>query len=68
MLTNYDDKYVIMTCGFLAGAMCKYLKLVQLYDIERDVWSALPKRIHDTANHKGVCVDGKLFLFFARDK
>ena len=70
VLTNYDDRYVIMTSGYTAGAM-SYVQDsksegVQLYDIKRDVWSACPKRKHDTIDHEGVCVGGKLFLFFAK--
>ena len=30
------------------------------------MWSACPKRKHNTTDHESVCVGGKLFLFFAK--
>lgn len=39
-----------------------------MYDIERDTWSDCPERKSSSENQNGMCVDGKLFLFFGRKR
>ena len=39
-----------------------------MYDIERDAWSDCPERKSSSENQNGMCVDGKLFLFFGRKR
>ena len=46
-LTNYNDKFVIMTNCRPSGTN-SVKEWVQLYDIERDAWSALPSRKAET--------------------
>ena len=74
VLTNYDDKYIIMTAYTPSQHPMYEMHVnerpgdVQLYDIKRDVWSACPPRSFKLKDHKGICLDGKLFIFFGSVK
>lgn len=50
-----------MTAGATSGVIGKG---VEMYDIERDVWSVLPNRKYDVGHREGICLDGKLYLLF----
>ena len=64
-MTNYNDKYVIISGGAVAE-FPKPLGEVIKYDIEANKWSTCPKLLYDYINHSSLCVNGKLYHFFGQ--
>ena len=70
-LTNYQDKYIIMTGGTYIHHYARIRVVfndVDMYDIKRNKWSSCTRRKGDIGsaftNHSSVSLNGKIFLFF----
>ena len=55
---------MFLTGGFTPMCMYDPMNNVQMYDIERDIWSECPQRLKQNSYHSSLCVNGKLFIFF----